>query len=167
MSQFKAPFDNHSDAIQIVDPGDAGAIVADRNPMYVPLVSAAAETRTLARPTKVGDIVILFFKTDGGDITLTVTGGFNEAADTTLTFANAGEFAMFVSCYDGTNYLWRQVSNSFIGNASALVQSAALTAADGSTVDTTYGQEEADVISNLVTRQAEIEAALQAAGIIA
>lgn len=46
-------------------------------------------------------------------------------------------------------------------------QSAALTAADGSTVDTAYGQEEADVISNLVARQAEIEAALVAAGILA
>lgn len=46
-------------------------------------------------------------------------------------------------------------------------QGAALTAADGSTVDTTYGQEEADVISNLVTRVGEIEARLEAAGIIA
>lgn len=46
-------------------------------------------------------------------------------------------------------------------------QAAALTAADGSTVDTAYGQEEADVIANLVARQAEIEAALVAAGILA
>lgn len=46
-------------------------------------------------------------------------------------------------------------------------QAAAPTAADGSTVDTTYGQEEADVISNNTTRIAEIIAALQAVGIMA
>ncbi|HKJ72942.1 MAG TPA: hypothetical protein VKA19_02395 [Alphaproteobacteria bacterium] len=41
-----------------------------------------------------------------------------------------------------------------------------LTAADGSTVDTSYGQAEADVISNLVTRQGEIETALKKFGIL-
>ena len=46
-------------------------------------------------------------------------------------------------------------------------QAAAPTAADGGTVDTTYGQDEVDVIDNLVTRQAEIIAALQAVGIMA
>lgn len=46
-------------------------------------------------------------------------------------------------------------------------QESALTAADGSTVDTTYGTEERDVIQNLVTRQGEIETALQNHGLIA
>jgi len=43
----------------------------------------------------------------------------------------------------------------------------ALTAANGSTVDGTYGAEEAAVIANNVARLAEIEAALIAAGIVA
>lgn len=40
-------------------------------------------------------------------------------------------------------------------------QQSALTASDSSTVDTTYGQEEADVINNLRTRVNELEARLQ------
>lgn len=45
-------------------------------------------------------------------------------------------------------------------------QTDSLTAADGSTVDATYGSEERDVIQNLVTRQGELETALSDAGII-
>lgn len=42
----------------------------------------------------------------------------------------------------------------------------ALTAEDTSTVDTTYGAEEAAVIANLRTRVGELEAVLVAAGIL-
>jgi hypothetical protein len=54
----------------------------------------------------------------------------------------------------------------FLG-ATPVAQQSALTSADGSTVDTTYGTEEQDVIQNLVTRVAELEAVLQAFGLIA
>ncbi len=47
-----------------------------------------------------------------------------------------------------------------------ITPAAALTAADGGTVDGTYGAEEAAVIANNVTRIGEIEAALVAAGIL-
>ncbi len=50
--------------------------------------------------------------------------------------------------------------------AGALAPATALTAADGSTVDGTYGTEEADVIANNVVRIGEIEDALVAAGIL-
>lgn len=43
---------------------------------------------------------------------------------------------------------------------------AALTTSDGSIVDTTYGQEEADVITNLRTRVNELESRLQTLGLI-
>ena len=55
---------------------------------------------------------------------------------------------------------------AFFG-ADGAAQAAALTAEDGSTVDTNYGQEEADVIANLVTRVGELEAALVAYGLLA
>ena len=42
----------------------------------------------------------------------------------------------------------------------------ALTAADASTVDVTYGTEEAAVINNLRTRLGELETQLQALGIL-
>ena len=57
------------------------------------------------------------------------------------------------------------ISSSLVTH-SHLTPLAALTAADGSTVDATYGAEEAAVLANVVTRQAEIEARLQALGFI-
>lgn len=55
---------------------------------------------------------------------------------------------------------------AFFG-ATPVAQQAALTAADGGTVDATYGAPEAAVLSNAVTRIAEIETALQNLGLIA
>lgn len=157
MSAHLAPFNLHSTFIEAVDPGDAGTITVDRNPCYVPLVSAGAETRTLGRPTRVGVLAFLYFKTDGGDITLTVTGGYTEAGDTTFTFSDAGQLLGLVSCFDGTNYHWR---------ASGVASSAALTAADETAIDATYDAVEQAVLENIRTRQGEIEAALQKAGIL-
>lgn len=120
MSAHRALYDNHraGNLHQILDPGDAGTIKVDRSPAYVGLVSATAETRTLARPDAVGDILEIQMATDGGDITLTVTGGYNEAGDTTFTFSDPGQFATFTSAYDGTNYFWRLTSHYGMGNAS-------------------------------------------------
>jgi hypothetical protein len=114
MSAHKVLFDIFR-ASEVPDPGDAETLTVDRSPMVVPLVSAGAETRTLARPNRMGAIVTLFMKTDGGDITLTVTGGYNEDGDTTFTFDDPGEFAMFVACYDGTNYFWRLFASHATG----------------------------------------------------
>lgn len=108
MTAHRIPFDLFSEMVSTVDPGDAASIYVDRSPMFVPLVSAGAETRTLARPTKEGAILFLYMRTDAGDITLTVTGGFNEDGETTMVFSDAGQLAAFVSCYDGTNYHWRR-----------------------------------------------------------
>jgi len=93
------------------DPGASGTVTADRSPHVVGLISAAAESRTLARPTRVGGLCLLWMKTDGGDITLTVTGGYNEDGDTTFTFDDPGEFIFLVSCHDGTNYFWRKLAD--------------------------------------------------------
>lgn len=98
-----------------VDPGASGTITVDRSPMRIELVSATTETRTLDRPTRSGLELLLFMKTDGGDITLTVTGGYNEDGDTTFTFDDAGEFAKFSSCYDGSSYFWRLTSSHALG----------------------------------------------------
>lgn len=125
MSAHSLPYELFDEACQMRDPGSAGTITIDRNPAYVPLVSAAAETRTLARPTKVGAKATLVMQTDGGDITLTVTGGYNEAGDTTFTFADAGQFAVFESVKVGTTYAWRLTSHDGFGDVSR-TESAAL-----------------------------------------
>lgn len=118
MSAHRAAADLYLAPIQLKDPGNAGSIKADRGMCFVQLVSAAAETRTLARPERIGVMLTLHMKTDGGDITLTVTGGFNETGDTTFTFSDPGQWATFISCYDGTNYFWRLSSHYGLGNAS-------------------------------------------------
>lgn len=100
----------------IADPGNAGSIYVDRNNAVVQLTSAGAETRTLARPTQIGNRLSLHFKSDGGNITLTVTGGFNEDGDTTFTFSDPGQFVCFESFYDGTDYYWRKTSDYGLGN---------------------------------------------------
>lgn len=120
MAGHKVLFDIHR-AEQALDRGNASTIICDRSPMYVGLISAGAETRTLGRPTNVGEIITLVHKTDGGDITLTVTGGYNENGDTTFTFSDPGQFAMFVSGYDGTSFFWRMFANH---NDSQLLTSA-------------------------------------------
>ncbi len=104
----------------IVDPGNAGTIAVDRSPVSVHLDSAGTETRTLAVPTRPGAIVGLVMRDDGGDITLTVTSGYNEAGDTTFTFSDPGQFVVFMSfeVADDT-YRWRKVSDYGLGNVSA------------------------------------------------
>lgn len=102
----------------ILDPGNGGTIYVERSPAEVPLVSAGAETRTLARPLQENAIVTIYCRTHGGDITLTVTGGFNTNGNTTVVFTAVKQFAIFQSFYDGTNYYWSELSNWGIGNTS-------------------------------------------------
>ena len=117
MSKYKAPFDLYSSSLEIRDPGNAGTVSVDRNPAVCNFVSAGAETRTLARPTRSGIIVTLNMAVDGGDIALTVTGGFNEDGDTTFTFADPGQWAQFISIRtSATVYEWRKVSDYSTAN---------------------------------------------------
>lgn len=132
MSAHNAAIELHSRYLQVADPGNAGTITIDRNLAYVPLVSAGAETRTLARPTAEGVRCTLAMKTDGGDITVTVTGGLNESGDTTFVFSDAGQFADFVSCEAGGSFFWRKVSDYSTGNLAPVT--AGTSAASGSLV---------------------------------
>ena len=106
----------HGQVGNLRDPGAGATIKVVGSPAVIGLISLTSETRTLARPVKMGQRVILFMRTDGGDITLTVTGGYNEDGDTTFTFSDVGQFVEFVACYDGTDYFWRKVSDYGLGN---------------------------------------------------
>jgi hypothetical protein len=46
--------------------------------------------------------------TDGGNLTLTVTGGFNQPGQTTITMADAGDFVELESIDIGGSYYWRE-----------------------------------------------------------
>ena len=90
----------------ITDPGDAGAIPVSASG-HVALVTAAAETRTLAAPTAVGLQLLLYLKTDGGDCVVTCATTFNETGNNTITFANTGEAVLLTSVEEGSNKRWR------------------------------------------------------------
>ena len=80
----------------IFDPGDAKAIPVGLSGVCE-LVSAAAETRTLARPSYLGQWLILSLKTDGGDITLTCATTVSVSGATIITFDTAGEMIQLLA----------------------------------------------------------------------
>lgn len=163
------------------DPGDAGHIVVSQSPSVCNMISLTAETRTLDRPTRAGAILTLHHLTDGGDITVTVTGNFSETGSSTLVFTDPGQIATLISLYDGTNYFWRVINNS--AGAALTTQLTAITIADAAgtpdyalsalTTTSPFGLATAAeaitllyVIQNLQVRMAEVEARLKAAGIL-
>jgi hypothetical protein len=96
---------------EIPDPGNAGAIPVTQSGC-VQLVSAGAETRTVADPTRVGLRLALFFLTDGGDCVVAFASPVNAAGNNRLTHDTAGECVHFESVKDGASaYAWRVVAN--------------------------------------------------------
>lgn len=91
----------------MVDPGASGTIRIDRDFAVVPVVTAAAEARTLAAPTKAGLVATVELDVDGGDLTLTIEDGYNEDADTSIVLPDAGNFVTFISIKVGASFYWR------------------------------------------------------------
>lgn len=92
--------------VAIADPGDAGAIPVTVSG-YCPIVTAGAETRTLAAPTYIGQTLLLYAKTAVGNAVVTAATTFNEAGNTILTFTAAGQAATMVAVEDGADIRWR------------------------------------------------------------
>lgn len=101
---------------QIDDPGDAGTISTNQ-PGYVLLVTdGGAETRTLGDPTYIGQIMDLFFYTDGGDCVVTASSPLNQTGNTIITFTDVGEHTRIIGHYNPTDgWEWRQVCNDGAG----------------------------------------------------
>lgn len=137
MSASQVLFEIQNAPNKITDPGDAGTITVDRALATVDLVSATAETRTLGRPVREGSIVSLHHLTDGGDITLTVTGGYNVNGDTTFTFSAVGQYAVFKAFHNGSAYFWRLIDHYGFGNISPV--DIAMIDADNAALATTAG----------------------------
>lgn len=94
----------------IADPGNAGAIPVTGSG-YVPIVTAGAETRTLAAPTFAGQVIQLAMKTDGGDAVVTCATGINQTGNNTITFNDAGDVVTLEAIYVGANLRWRVLRN--------------------------------------------------------
>lgn len=93
----------------VTDPGASGAIPVTGSG-YVALVSAGAETRTLAAPTIIGQELLIYMKTDGGDITLTCATTLNEAGNNTAVFGDTGDAIRMIAVEEGANKRWRITS---------------------------------------------------------
>jgi predicted RecA/RadA family phage recombinase len=94
----------------IADPGASGAIPVTRTG-HVAIVTAGAETRTLARPSFMGQQLQLNMKTDGGDCVITVTGNVNQTGNNTITLNDAGDSVLLTAKRNGSNLAWSVVVN--------------------------------------------------------
>ena len=97
-------------AAGIADPGAAGAVPVTASG-YVDIVTAAAETRTIAAPTFKGQQLLLSMKTDGGDCVVTCATTVNQTGNNTITFNDAGDAVLLVAKTSGANIRWSVVSN--------------------------------------------------------
>ena len=79
------------------DPGDGKTIQVAEDLSICEMVSVAAETRTLADPTKPGIRFTLRLLTDGGDIIVHTAEGFNVQLEQYATFADAGDTLELIS----------------------------------------------------------------------
>jgi hypothetical protein len=93
----------------LADPGTGNSIVVDEDLQICEMVSVgAAETRTLAAPSKAGIRFILRMLTDGGDIVVTAAAGLNVSLSTEATFADASDLLSMVSVsLTATTFRWQ------------------------------------------------------------
>jgi hypothetical protein len=114
MSGHRAAHDLAKAPLQLTDPGDAGIIAVDRFGGHCEVVTAAAETRTLADPTGAGLLATIRLRTDGGDLTVTAANGLNVAANTTAVFNAVGEQLFMTSVETATagTFRWEILVNT-------------------------------------------------------
>lgn len=89
------------------DPGDGKTIVVREDLQICEMVSVAAETRILANPTKPGIRFVLRMMTDGGDIVVTASNGFNNAGENKATFDDASDLLSLLSVETATRGTFR------------------------------------------------------------
>ena len=95
------------------DPGNAGTITVEHYGQVCEMTSTGVETRTKSRPDRPGIPFYLRLYTDGGDVTVTFTGGINAEGDTSAVFADAGDFMQLVSVQaSATTYRWQVIPAS-------------------------------------------------------
>ena len=108
--QVEDIYSRGSELEQIGDPGTGAAIDVTRSG-EVQVVTAGAETNTLAVPTFVGQRLILTLKTRvGGDRVITVASAFNATGNTIITLDTAGDSICLEGCHGSAGvYKWNQV----------------------------------------------------------
>lgn len=109
---FRMAEDN---VLAMADPGDAGRIKPTGYGQVCALVSAAAETRTLADPIFVGQRFTLAMVEDGGDVTVTADSPVNQTGNNTLVFGDVKDAVDFFAVPDGDGgFEWRVAANDTV-----------------------------------------------------
>lgn len=92
-------------------PGNGKTLRVDRQFSVCPIVTTgASESLTVAAPTKAGLRLTIIHDTDGGDVSVTVTGGYDAAGNTIASFYAAGDYLCLLSVKIGATYRWQVVS---------------------------------------------------------
>lgn len=91
----------------LADPGDGGVITVSGDLQICEMTSTTTETRTLSNPTKAGIRLVLRLYSDGGDIVVGASNGFNTALALHATFADAGDMLSLISVTTSTGYRWQ------------------------------------------------------------
>ena len=91
----------------LTDPGNGKTIRPRKDLLICEMVSTGAETRTLEDPVKAGIRLILRMLTDGGDIVVSCTNGFNNAGESKATFNDASDLLSLLSVETATLGVFR------------------------------------------------------------
>lgn len=128
MSAHNVLFEMFSEACPYCpkDPGASGQLIADRQFCLFEITTAGAEARTLDQPDSAGKLCAVVLDARGGDLTLTVTGGYNSSGSTSLTFGDAGDFVMFYSIEVGTSFYWRPIGADGVDVLTPLLRATSL-----------------------------------------
>ena len=95
----------------IADPGDAGAIPVTKSGTCELGDDGMAETRTIARPTFVGQVMSLPYNRDAADIVVTASAAINQAGNNTMTLGTDLDFIMLIGAEFFNTLYWRVVCN--------------------------------------------------------
>lgn len=93
----------------VLDPGNGQELrTLGRNCQFrLKTTEAAGETRTLGRPDFLGQQILLYFETDGGDCVITVDHYINYDEDNTITHDEAGEWLEMFAIEISGQLFWR------------------------------------------------------------
>jgi hypothetical protein len=92
----------------VPDPGNAGAIANNLSGSLALTYGAGAETRTLANPIVVGQVIAISVASAGaGTCAITVAGAINQAGNTVMTFNNVADFIQLTAINRGGNLRWQ------------------------------------------------------------
>lgn len=140
----------------IPDPGDGNSIKVDRQFGVCKLDSAGAETRTLPVPLFPGIHLLVQMMDDDGDITLTVTNGYDQAGNTTITFDTVFDWVAFISVYDKDNDAceWRVLAQDGTDVVEVLAEDVSIADAGSFTSNTTVEAALAEIYQHIASAQA-------------